>query len=337
MSFATRASIVVIAVLLVLGALHVSEQATLPLAFGVVLALFFRPLQRRLERHVPRWLSVALITLLFLAFIVSILAGLAYAVNAVAQDLPKYADRLRGYGITLPKDLASGSPSGSQALGTVFRGVSTVLSPVALTGLLVVFLVLLLAEADAWRERLTRAFGHDVGTRVVDALHGMGGQFERFMWVQAVTGLVTAALTWGVCVLVGLPLPFVWAVLTFVLEFFPTIGSLLSVVPPVVFAFAFGGAGQGLLVLSLLTVVQIGVGSLLNPKWQGEALKLSPTVVAFAVVFWGWVWGVGGAVIAVPLTAGIALLLAEFESTRPLAVLLGHTTSGSADEKAQDA
>lgn len=326
LSAAVPAALVVIATLLTLGGLHLTQDATLPLAFGVVVALFFRPLQRRLERHLPRWLSVTLITLLFLLFLAVILAGIAYAVNAVAQDLPRYAERLREYGIRLPKNLSSGSPSGSGVFGAVFSGARAVLSPVGLTGLLLIFLVLLLAEAEAWRERLTRAFGPERGGRLLNAFHRMGRQFGQFMWVQTLTGLVTAALTWGVCALAGLPFPLVWAVLTFVLEFFPTIGSLLAVIPPVLFAFAFGGAAQGGLVLLGLAVVQLGVGSLLNPKWQGDALKLSPTVVAFSVVFWGWLWGIGGAIIAVPLTAGLALLLAEFRVTRPLAVLLGHTT-----------
>ncbi|ACO48187.1 AI-2E family transporter [Deinococcus deserti] len=325
MGSVSTVAIVTIAVLLTLGGLHVTQDATLPLVFGAVIALFFRPLQRRLEQRLPRWLSVALIILLFLAFLALILGSVVYAVNVVAQDLPRYAERLKGYGIRLPDSLSSGSPSGSNVMGVVFGGLRAVLSPLGLTGLLLVFLVLLLAEADAWRRRLVQAFGAERGRRLTDAFGRMGRQFEQFMWVQTVTGLITAVLTWGICALVGLPFPFVWAVLTFVLEFFPTIGSLLSVVPPVLFAFAFGGAAQGALVLLGLTVVQLGVGSLLNPKWQGDRLKLSPTVVAFSVVFWGWLWGVGGAIIAVPLTAGIALLLSEFSSTRPLAVLLGHS------------
>ncbi|BDP44151.1 pheromone autoinducer 2 transporter (plasmid) [Deinococcus aetherius] len=321
---ALRPLLALIAVVAVLGALHVSQPVTLPVAFAGVLAVLFRPLQRRLEVLVPRWAGVTLVVLVFLLFLGLLAAGVGYGASAVADEWPRYRDHLQGLGVRLPEHLSSGTPSSSSLLSAAFQGVGALFSAGSLLLLIVVFLALLLLEADAIRARVTRAFGVQDGSRVADAFHRMSGEFERFVWVQALTGALAAVLSWLFLLIVGVPLAFVWGVLTLVLEFFPTVGSILAVLPPTLFAFVFGSAAQGVLVLIGLGVIQIGIGSFVNPLLQGGQLGLSTTVVAVSVVFWGWLWGVGGALIAVPLTAGIALLLAEFPVTRPLAALLGH-------------
>lgn len=321
---ALRPLLAVIMVVLVLGALHVSQAVTLPVAFAAVLAVLFRPLQRRLEVYVPRWGSITLVILILLLFLGLIAAGIWYGVSAVAEEWPRYRERLQLLGVSLPQDLSAETPSSSSLLSAAFQGVGAAFSAGSLLLLIVVFLALMLLEVDAFRARAVRAFGPQEGGRLTDAVHRMSGQFERFVWVQAVTGALAAVLSWLFLLIVGVPLAFVWGVLTLVLEFFPTVGSVLAVLPPTLFAFVFGSAAQGLLVLIGLGIIQIGIGSFVNPLLQGGQLGLSTTVVAVSVVFWGWVWGIGGAFIAVPLTAAAALLLAEFPSTRPYAALLGH-------------
>jgi AI-2 transport protein TqsA len=307
----------------VIGVLYLSAPVTLPVAFAAVLAILFRPLQRRLEVFVPRWASLTLVVLVFLLFLGLLAAGVGYGASAVAAEWPQYRERLQSLGIQLPQNLSSGSPSSSELLGTLFRGVGVLASGLSVLVLIIVFFALMLLEVDDFRSRTTRAFGLHTGSRLIDAFRRMSGQFERFMWVQTVTGLLAAGLSWLFLLLVGVPLASVWAIVTLALEFFPTIGSILAVIPPTLFALAFGGVGQGVLVLIGLGIIQIGIGSIVNPLMQGGQLGLSTTVVAVSVVFWGWLWGIGGAIIAVPLTAALALLLAEFPATRPAALLLG--------------
>lgn len=320
----SRVLLAVLTILAVLAALHVAQPVALPLAFAAVLAVLLRPLQRLLQAVVPHWASTTLTVLVFVLALGLLGWGVGYGASAVASEWPQYRDRLQELGVRLPENLQSGIPSSSTLLGTAFRGVGAVFSAGSLLVLIVVFLALMLLEADAFRTYVMRAVGTQNGLRILNAVHRMSGQFARFVWVQAVTGALAAALSWIFLLLVGVPLAFVWGVLTFVLEFFPTIGSILAVIPPTLFAFVFGGAGQGLLVLIGLGLIQLAIGNFVNPLLQGGQLGLSTTVVAVSVVFWGWLWGVGGALIAVPLTAGIALLLAEFPRTRPYAALLGY-------------
>lgn len=324
MTAALRPFIAVLTIIAVLGALHVAQPVALPVAFAAVLTVLFRPLQRRLEIYMPRWASVTGVVLIFLLFLGLLAAGIGYGASAVADEWPQYRERLQDLGIQVPEDLRSGTPSSSGLLSAAFQGLGAVFSASSLLVLIVVFFALLLLEVEAFRARLTRAFGGEDGVRIAQAFHRMSGQFERFVWVQALTGALAAVLSWLFLLLVGVPLASVWGVLTFALEFFPTVGSILAVIPPTLFAFVFGSAAQGVLVLIGLGIIQIGIGSFVNPLLQGGQLGLSTTVVAVSVVFWGWLWGVGGALIAVPMTAAVALLLAEFPTTRPYAALLGH-------------
>lgn len=327
---AVRPLLALLTTVAVFGGLYVSREVSLPVAFAAVLAVLFRPMQRRLERRVPRGVAVGAVMLTLLAALALIAAGVAYGVGAAAQEWPKYQEQaqgqLQGLGIRLPGGLGggdSGSGGASGLLGAAAQALGGAVSGLSLLLLVVTFLALMLLEVDEFRRRASRVFGEDVGTRLVDAFRRMSGEFLSFLWVQAVTGALAAALSGLLLWLLGVPLAGVWVVVTFALEFLPTIGSVLAVIPPTLFALLSGGAGQGTLALLGLGIIQIGIGSFINPRMQGGQLGLSATVVAVSVVFWGWLWGIGGAIIAVPLTAGLALVFAEFPATRPIAAALG--------------
>lgn len=112
-------------------------------------------------------------------------------------------------------------------------------------------------------------------------------------------------------------------VLTFLLNFIPNIGSVLATLPPVAVAlFQTGSALNALLVALALIVVQMIVGNVLEPRLMGKGLNLSPLLVLLSLLFWGWMWGVVGMLIAVPLTAAIKIACEQLEATRPVAVLM---------------
>jgi predicted PurR-regulated permease PerM len=111
-------------------------------------------------------------------------------------------------------------------------------------------------------------------------------------------------------------------VLNFLLNYIPTLGSILGVIPPVLFGLVQGGWRLGALALVAVGGVQLVMGTLVDPRLQGRYLRLSPLVVLFSVAFWEWLWGIPGAFIGVPLTVGLVITLARFESTRWVAVLL---------------
>ena len=349
LSRSSRVLLAVIATVLVFSALRATEPISLPLFFGVVLLLFFRPLQRRLDRSLPCWVGVIIITLLALLFLAFLGGLLAYSVSRVAPELPSYVDEVQsrlqtvqsrlqeqGISVSLPgvdegggaqdgtaqEGGGSSSGTGTSFLGNVLSFFGSFVSGLSLAVLTLTVLIFLLIEANGFREKVGRRLESDTSNRVLDAFERMTGKFERYFLVQAFTSVLTGLLTWLWCWVLGVPFAFVWGVVSFAFNFVPTVGSILAVVPPTLFALAFSGIGTGLAVFAGLAAIQLLLGNFVDPALQGSALKLSPVVVLLAVVFWGWLWGIGGAIIGVPLTVALVLLAQEFEATRPIAVFL---------------
>ena len=123
--------------------------------------------------------------------------------------------------------------------------------------------------------------------------------------------------------LIGVEFALFWAVLIAFLNYVPYFGSLIGVLFPVLLSLVQSGSfGFAALALATLTVAQVYVGAVLEPRLMGRTFNLSPAVVLLALAFWGALWGIAGAILAVPLTASLVIVLAEIDATRPIAVML---------------
>lgn len=121
----------------------------------------------------------------------------------------------------------------------------------------------------------------------------------------------------------GLDFAFVWGFINFLLNYIPTLGAIIGVIPVSAFALVEFGIGiKALLVLLGISGIQIVMGIYLDPLLQGRQLSLSPLVVLFSVTFWGWLWGVPGAFIAIPITIALVIACEQYERTRWISVLL---------------
>jgi predicted PurR-regulated permease PerM len=126
--------------------------------------------------------------------------------------------------------------------------------------------------------------------------------------------------------LMGLESPIFWASLVFVLNFIPTIGSILGTLLPAAFALVqFQDVGPAALLMVILGAIQFTIGNVVLPRLAGDTLNLSLTVTVLCLFVWGALWGVTGMFLAVPLTASLLLVAASFEATRPIAMALSQT------------
>lgn len=328
--------LIIIAVILSVQALKATRPVTMPIAFAFFIAVLAEPLQTWLERRLPKWVAM-LGVLLVVAGIVGIFFGaVELSLELLEPKLPQYADRLQGLvnsGQTwlgnhgLPT--GQGGQSNGVAISALFQqaigGVQTLLSAVSLIVLVASFLALLLLEIRKYRDRTKSAFPEGAGDHIIHAVSSMGKKLRRFFLVVAFTSLITGALTWLWCFILGIGLAFVWGLLAFVLNFIPTLGSIIAAIVPALVATLFQGPAIGAATLVGLAVMQTILGNFVDPKLQGKYLKLSPFVALLSIVFWGWVWGIPGAFIGVPMTAAVMLFANEFDSSRPIAIMLGGT------------
>jgi predicted PurR-regulated permease PerM len=138
-------------------------------------------------------------------------------------------------------------------------------------------------------------------------------------WISLVTGLLATIL----CIIIGVDYPILWGVLAFALNYIPTIGSFIALIPPVLLTLVQLSPIEALVVLVGYVIINTVMGNILEPKFMGKGLGLSTLVVFLSLIFWGWILGPIGMLLSVPLTITIKIVLDSSEETRWLAVLLG--------------
>lgn len=324
----------IIMVLIVTWGLKVSAPVTLPLAIAMFLVAVFWPLQHRLERNVPRGLAAALTLLSFLLVIAGLVAAVWYAVEVVSQKWPQYEGQFQALIRSLEGRMQRlGISSGESGAGvpqrSLFQTTTQVAGMLGAFFLTMAYLIFGLVEVHDYHAKLDRSLGGGQGSRWIKVARQISVDFQRFILIRGLIAFVTGFLAFLFSSLVGLDFAFIWGLITFVLEFIPTVGTFVSMVPPVLFAlFQFGPSWQALVVFLGLGTIQFLMGNVIEPLVEGKYLRLSPLIILISIAFWAWVWGVAGAFIALPLTMFVAIACRHFEQTRWIAVLLSYGDGG---------
>jgi predicted PurR-regulated permease PerM len=195
--------------------------------------------------------------------------------------------------------------------------------------LVVLYSIFFMAERGMLASKLIIAMGDvEAGNRALSLLGRINERIGGYLFVKTVINVILGAISFGIMLLLGIEFALFWAVLIAFLNYIPLIGSLLGVGLPVLLSLAqFGSLWTTAIVLLSLTAAQVVVGAYLEPRMMGRAFNLSPFVVLLSLAFWGTLWGIPGALLAVPMTASLVLVLAEIGATRPVAVML--SASGS--------
>jgi len=159
--------------------------------------------------------------------------------------------------------------------------------------------------------------------RIREVVATINRRIGSYLALKTLLSLLLAVASYVVMRLFGLEFAALWAVLIFFLNFVPYVGSVLGVVFPVLMTIVqFEDPGTALSMLTLLTVLQFGIGNFLDPYLMGNSLNLSPFAILLSLAVWSELWGVPGAFLAVPITAILTIVLSEFPGTRPIAVLI---------------
>lgn len=321
--------------------LHVGRAILIPLVLGLFIAYVFwtmvdwvRDLPR-IGTRLPDWLAhlvaVGLITATIWAFVILLASNVAQ----VEAQMPVYRENLRilleGTAALLGlEDVPTLGQLRERLLAALDLGRllgSTVGFAAALVGnLFVVFIytLFILFERSALVSKLEKmAETPEGGRRVAAALGEIGGRIGRYLSLKAFVSLIVAAGSWIIMRLIGIDFAEFWAVLIFVLNFIPYIGSFIAVLLPCALSLLqFGSLAVFFIALLTLTAVQTVVGNVIEPRLMGRSLNLSPIVILISLAAWSALWGVAGAFLCVPITVVMMIVLSEFETTRPIAILL---------------
>lgn len=187
-----------------------------------------------------------------------------------------------------------------------------------------IFAAFLLLEARFIPAKLDALFPAGGGReRVRAVLRRIDSDIQTYFGVKTLVSLTTAVLSYVVMRLVGLDFAAFWALLVFILNYIPTVGSILATIFPGLLALVQFESWTPVVVLVLgITVIQQLLGSFLEPNLMGMTLNLSPLVVVISLILWGMIWGLVGMFLCVPITVIFVIILANFPSTRWVSILL---------------
>lgn len=332
-SAAFRYLITAAALVIVVAGMRAAAPILVPFLLSAFLAVISAPpffwLQKK---RVPKPLAIAIVIAVVIGsgLLVAQMAG--SSIDDFSRDLPSYQVRLQEksagllrwlgrLGIELNDQLLfeTFNPGAAMKLAAgMLKGLGGVLTNAFLILLTVIFILL---EASGFPGKL-RATLEDPDTSF--------GYFRKFLanvqrymaiktWISLATGISIAV--W--LAVLGVDYPLLWGLLAFLLNYVPNIGSIIAAVPAVLLALIQLGAGSALLSALGYVVVNIVMGNVIEPKVMGRGLGLSTLVVFLSLVFWGWVLGIVGMLLAVPLTMTLKIALDSSEDTRWIAVMLG--------------
>ena len=327
--------------ILLTAALRLGAGLLLPIAIAGLLTLLLDPAVRALNRlGLSTGVGAALVVFGTLGVVgsgVALLAGPAAdwietAPRTVIQVRAKVRRLLRPFAETAKQvdqaaeSATQGGPPTVQikAPGLIQRlsGNTTRFLTTAIT---VVFLTyFLLAMLPVFRKKLADLIGTRTGARnMEEVLKEIEVQMSRYMLLNTLTSAGVGLATWALLAVVGLPSALLWGVVAFFLNFVPYLGALVTVVLVGAAALvSFDDPGRIFLVVGGCVAINLLEGNLITPHLLGKHLPLNPVAIFVSLLYWGWVWGPAGTLLAVPITVMLQVIFARVEPLRPIATLL---------------
>ena len=309
------------AVIIVAGLRSISELVA-PAFLALVLTICAHPLRRWLAGHrVPGWLATTAVIVAVYAVLLVLVLSLVVAVARLAELLPQYQQdlqdlvsdttaRLESVGVDEKQVTAIAraiDPSQSIAVvAGIFGGLLSVLSDL----FFIVTLLLFLAVDGVSFPRMLGALDHAHG-RFAEAVSGFAVGTRRYIVVSTIFGLIVAVLDVALLTFLDIPLPWLWGMLAFITNYVPNIGFLIGLVPPALLGLLEGGWSGALAVIAGYCVLNVVIQSVIQPRFVGQAVGLSTSLTFLSLVFWAWVLGPLGALLAIPLSLCAKALLVD--------------------------
>lgn len=190
--------------------------------------------------------------------------------------------------------------------------------------LIAIYVVFLFVEQHFFQQKINALFPQPAHRLLVDRIISqIVKDIQTYLGLKTVMGMITATASWLIMRLVGLDFAEFWALLIFFLNYIPNIGAIVATAFPALLALIqFQSWGPFMIITSGIVTVQFVIGNLVEPRFLGKSLNLSPLVILFMLGLWGLIWGILGMFLSVPITVMMMIVFSHFDTTRPIAILL---------------
>jgi predicted PurR-regulated permease PerM len=286
------------------------------------------------RRGLPRAVSVVLALAVGLGLIWLIFNYVVSSLTEFKDGFPRYAPNIQSLidyvtaKVTDRFDLVTLTMIRQRLSSLSFGGVLSMLLNYVLTfaghlTLTLLFILYFLPALPALPDKLRSAFPGERGQRLGRAMIDIIGQVQRYVLAKTLLSLALGLAVTLACHAFGVDFTTTWGVFAFFLNFIPNIGVPVATLPPVLVCLVQFGPASCLKLLAVLLALQLVHGNLVEPKVLGRSVDLSPTATLLALLVWGWIWGLIGMILAVPLMAVVKLACQNFPALRPAAALMG--------------
>ena len=359
--------VLLVSVCIVFAALYLGREVFVPLALAILLSFLLTPPVRWLERlGLGRIVAVLIVVCISLGAIGSVGYVVYRQFVSVVNELPRYEGELQSKlhsisakggvfgkaasefrkvasgGTPAAPGASSGSPPATQPLPvrieqsrspleTVGSYASTILKPLATTGLVLVFVIFMLVSREDLRDRMIRLVGHGRINVTTQALDESGTRISRYLGRLAIVNMAYGAIVAGGLWVIGhflgggsFPNGLVWGILVGLLRFVPYVGVWIGASMPLILSFAlFPGNAVLFATLGMFIVMEVVISQFIEPLWYGASTGMSALAVLVAAVFWTWLWGPIGLLLSTPLTVCLVVIGKHVPQLQFLEILLG--------------
>jgi AI-2 transport protein TqsA len=328
-------SLVLILVFLAGVVLRIAKPVLFPSSLALLFYFVLSPILDALIRlRIPKAVAIVVIVLFF--FLALYLMGAMFysSGKTFSAQLPQYGDRINGvleylkgrmtaWHVKWDPTAMIGALDINKIGSFLLASLGSFVAFISNLFLIFIFLIFMLAGRGKIKVKVDRSFPKSRARTINQVMDKIDRQVQKYLAIKTIISLLSAASATLVLILFGVDFAIVFGFLIFLLNYIPNIGSIIANALPVLFAFfQFGSIWPALWILLIITTSDTIVSKVVEPKLMGKGLGLSPLAVLFSLFFWGWLWGIPGMILAVPITAVIKIVCGNVPSLRFVESLL---------------
>lgn len=309
------------AAVIVIAGVKASAGIFAPLFLALVLTVLAHPMRRWLDRWMPSWAAslvcIVAVYLLLLGLAIAVVVSVARFATLLPQYTEEFNQRiadlagwLKDMGISQEQiDKVESSFNLGQLSGFIGSLLSGLLDLVSNLFFILALVLFMTMDGGSFPRQLERA--RSVRPLIVNAFSEFATGTRRYLAVSTVFGLIVAVLDTIALAILDVPAPVLWGLLAFITNYIPNIGFVIGLIPPAVLALLEGGPSLMLAVIAVYCVLNVVIQTVIQPKVVGDSVGLSTTLSFVSLVFWAWVVGPLGALLAIPLTLFVKALFID--------------------------
>lgn len=332
-SAATRVLFIFAAFVIVVAGIRAAESIMVTFLLSGFFAIICAPPFLLMQRKgLPAWLSLILVVLFISLFQLILLSIITTSLNDFSNDLPIYQERLRGLvggvvthlrelGVDIPRDKLMQYFDPSTLFKLAIDTLGNLGGVLSNSFLIILTVIFMLFEGASLPAKLHKAFGDQ--NSHMKHIERFLDNVKQYMTIKVLISLATGVLIYVWLLILGVEYPLLWALIAFLFNFIPNIGSIIAAVPAMLLALVQLGPFYMVLTAIGYLIANLLMGNVIEPRYMGRGLGLSTLIVFLSLVFWGWVLGPVGMLLSVPLTMMMKIAFESSEDTLWLAILMG--------------